>query len=60
MIELQGVTKRFGSHLAVDNIDFACPQAQTQVLIGTSGCGKSTLLRMMVGLVTPDAGDNHV
>lgn len=57
MIELRSVTKRFGSHLAVDHIDLQCPQGQTQVLIGTSGCGKSTLLRMMVGLVTPDSGE---
>ncbi|MEM8945395.1 MAG: ATP-binding cassette domain-containing protein [Planctomycetota bacterium] len=56
MIELKGVTKRFGTHLAVDNISFACPQGETQVLIGTSGCGKSTMLRMMVGLETPDEG----
>ena len=56
MIQLQGVTKRFGSHLAVDNIDFSCPKGKTQVLIGTSGCGKSTILRMMVGLEVPDTG----
>lgn len=57
MIALRNVSKRFGSHLAVDGIDFECPRGKTQVLIGTSGCGKSTLLRMMVGLVTPDAGE---
>lgn len=56
MIELKGVTKSFGSHVAVDNVDFDCPTGKTQVLIGTSGCGKSTLLRMIVGLVIPDRG----
>ena len=56
MIELRNVTKKYGTHLAVDRIDFHCPQGKTQVLIGTSGCGKSTLLRMMIGLVLPDAG----
>jgi len=56
MIELRGVTKKFGAHLAVNRIDLDCPQGKTQVLIGTSGCGKSTLLRMMIGLVLPDAG----
>lgn len=56
MIELRGVSKRYGSHIAVDAVDFHCPQGKTQVLIGASGCGKSTLLRMMVGLVAPDAG----
>ena len=56
MIELSGVSKRYGSHVAVDNLDFTCPAGKTQVLIGTSGCGKSTLLRMIVGLVVPDSG----
>ncbi|QEG36547.1 ATP-binding cassette domain-containing protein [Bythopirellula goksoeyrii] len=56
MIHLQCVTKKFGSHTAVDGIDLDCPTGKTQVLIGTSGCGKSTLLRMMVGLVKPDSG----
>lgn len=56
MIELRGVTKTYGSHTAVDHIDFVCPRGETQVLIGTSGCGKSTMLRMMVGLVRPDSG----
>jgi len=56
MIALRGVSKKYGTHQAVDQLDFVCPAGQTQVLIGTSGCGKSTLLRMMVGLVTPDTG----
>ena len=56
MIHLQRVTKRYGSHVAVDGIDLDCQSGKTQVLIGTSGCGKSTLLRMMVGLVKPDSG----
>ena len=56
MIELRSVTKKFGAHLAVDQINFDCPQGETQALIGTSGCGKTTLLRMMIGLVTPEAG----
>ncbi len=56
MIHLRRVTKRFGSHLAVDKMDLDCPEGKTQVLIGTSGCGKSTLLRMIIGLVKPDAG----
>ena len=56
MIELKGVSKSYGNHVAVDNIDFDCPAGKTQVLIGTSGCGKSTILRMIVGLVSPDSG----
>jgi len=56
MIELRSVSKQFGAHLAVDQVDLDCPQGKTQVLIGTSGCGKSTLLRMMIGLVLPSTG----
>jgi osmoprotectant transport system ATP-binding protein len=60
MIELQGVVKRYGDHAAVDGIDLVCDAGKTQALIGPSGCGKSTMLRMMVGLVTPDAGTVRV
>lgn len=56
MIEMRGVTKRYGDHVAVDGVELSCPTGKTQVLIGTSGCGKSTLLRMIVGLVSPDQG----
>lgn len=57
MLNLRGVSKRYGELIAVDAVDLDCPAGNTQVLIGQSGCGKSTLLRMMVGLVTPDAGE---
>ena len=57
MLNLRGVTKRYGEMVAVDAVDLDCPGGKTQVLIGQSGCGKSTLLRMMVGLVAPDAGE---
>jgi osmoprotectant transport system ATP-binding protein len=60
MIELVGVTKRYGSHNAVDGVELICQRGRTHVLIGPSGCGKSTLLRMIVGLVTPDAGTMRV
>jgi osmoprotectant transport system ATP-binding protein len=60
MIELAGVTKRYGSHTAVDGVDLVCERGRAHVLIGPSGCGKSTLLRMIVGLVSPDAGNVRV
>jgi osmoprotectant transport system ATP-binding protein len=56
MIELQNVTKRVGDHRVVDSLSNRFETGRTHVLIGPSGCGKSTLLRMIVGLVTPDAG----
>ncbi len=56
MFELTGVSKRYGGHAAVDSVDLCIGQSQIVVLIGPSGCGKSTLLRLMVGLITADAG----
>ena len=57
MLELRGVVKSFGTTVAVDHVDLALAVGRTTALIGPSGCGKSTLLRMMIGLITPDAGD---
>jgi osmoprotectant transport system ATP-binding protein len=56
VIELAGVTKRFGSTLAVDDVSLTVPRGTTHVLLGSSGCGKSTILRLILGLVEPDAG----
>jgi osmoprotectant transport system ATP-binding protein len=56
VIELAGVTKRFGSTLAVQDVSLVVPRGTTHVLLGSSGCGKSTILRAILGLVWPDAG----
>jgi osmoprotectant transport system ATP-binding protein len=53
---LAGVTKRFAGRPALGPVTLGIPAGQTTVLIGPSGCGKSTLLRLLIGLVTPDAG----
>ena len=57
MLELRGVVKRFGPAAAVGPLDLAPPRRRTTVLIGPSGCGKSTALRLMLGLLSPDAGE---
>lgn len=56
MFELRNITKRYGATEAVSRLDLATSPGKTTVLIGPSGCGKSTLLRVLIGLVTPDAG----
>ncbi|UCE86211.1 MAG: ATP-binding cassette domain-containing protein [Deltaproteobacteria bacterium] len=56
MLELRGVSKRFGAEPALEAVDLDIAAARTTVLIGPSGCGKSTLLRLLIGLVTPDTG----
>src|SRR5438067_9094589 len=55
-IAVQGLTKRFGSFMAVDDIAFEAPEGQITALLGPSGSGKSTVLRMIAGLERPDAG----
>jgi multiple sugar transport system ATP-binding protein len=55
-IILEGVSKRFGDHLATDNIDLVIPDGQFTVFVGPSGCGKTTLLRLIAGLEDIDAG----
>ena len=56
MLELRGVTKRFGAVEVLRGIDVAAQTGLTTVLLGPSGCGKSTVLRLMIGLLAPDAG----
>jgi osmoprotectant transport system ATP-binding protein len=56
MLQLAGVSKRFGAAEVLRGIDLSVPTGRTTVLIGPSGCGKSTVLRLMIGLLHPDAG----
>ncbi len=57
MLSLHGITRRFGTAIAVDRTDLAVDRGETLALIGPSGCGKSTLLRIVNGLVMPDSGE---
>lgn len=56
MIQLQEVSKQFGSTKAVDRISFTVQEGETLVLLGTSGCGKTTTLRMINRLIEPGSG----
>ena len=60
LVELIGVTKRFGKTLAVDNVSFAVERGEFCTLLGPSGCGKTTLLRMIAGFEFPDTGDVRI
>ena len=55
-IEIQGLTKRFGDVLAVDNLSFGVEQGSVTGFLGPNGAGKTTTLRMLLGLVTPTGG----
>jgi spermidine/putrescine transport system ATP-binding protein len=56
MIEIRGVTKRFGAFTAVDNVSLSVNAGEFITLLGPSGCGKTTLLRLLAGFETPDEG----
>jgi len=56
VIEVRGLTKRFGPVLAVDQLSFAVEPGEVVGFLGPNGAGKTTTLRMLLGLVRPDAG----
>jgi ABC-2 type transport system ATP-binding protein len=56
MIEARGLTKRFGSRLAVDALSFDVRPGLVTGFLGPNGSGKSTTMRLILGLDRPDAG----
>ncbi|MEH3091917.1 MAG: ABC transporter ATP-binding protein [Agrobacterium cavarae] len=56
MIEIEGLTKRYGEATVVDNVSLAVQPQSVTVIVGTSGSGKTTLLRMINRLVEPTSG----
>ena len=56
-IEVQGLTKRYGSHVAVDGVSLTVDRSEVFGILGPNGAGKTTTLEMIEGLREPDAGD---
>ncbi len=55
-LAVDGLTVRFGSTRALDDVRLTVPTGSLTALLGPSGCGKTTLLRVVAGFCTPDAG----
>ena len=56
-ITFRTLTKHYGDAVALDRVDLDIPIGQTVALLGANGAGKSTAINIMLGLVTPDAGE---
>ncbi len=59
-IEVENLTKKFGSFTAVDNISFRIPKGSIFGFLGPNGSGKSTTIRMLCGVLTPTSGKGTV
>jgi len=60
MIELEHVSRTFGSKLAVDRLDLVVPQGELFAFLGPNGAGKTTTIKMLVGLLRPSAGSVRI
>jgi ABC-2 type transport system ATP-binding protein len=60
VIEVEGLSKRFGSTLAVDDLSFSVAPGRITGFLGPNGAGKSTTMRVILGLVKPTAGTTSV
>src|ERR1700722_12167768 len=60
VIEVRGLTKRYGSTVAVDRLSFDVPPGAVTGFLGLNGSGKSTPMRMILGLDAPDAGHARI
>ena len=59
-VVLEGLTKKFGDVVAVNDLGLEIQDKEFLVLLGPSGCGKTTALRCIAGLETPDAGNIYI
>ena len=56
ILETRALTKRYGTTLALNNVDISLPKGKIVGLLGPNGSGKTTLLKIVAGLLTPTNG----
>jgi ABC-2 type transport system ATP-binding protein len=56
ILEIQNLSKRYGDHVAVDNISFSVPRGSVFGLLGPNGAGKTTTIRMIMRIIAIDSG----
>jgi branched-chain amino acid transport system ATP-binding protein len=56
VLETTGLARSFGSHLAVDGVDFALERGEVRAVIGPNGAGKTVFLHLLSGMLAPSAG----
>lgn len=59
-IETINLTKRFGDHTAVDALNLTVEEGSIHGFVGPNGAGKTTTMRMLIGLISPTAGEVHI
>lgn len=56
MLEIQALSKKYGKHLAVDQVSFVVPDGEVGILLGPNGAGKSTIIKSIAGLLRYEGG----
>ena len=56
ILTVNGLTKKYGSHLALENVNFSLPRGRIVGLLGPNGSGKTTLIKLIAGLLSPTSG----
>ncbi|HTQ99450.1 MAG TPA: ABC transporter ATP-binding protein [Candidatus Acidoferrum sp.] len=60
LVEVRGLSRRYGSHVALDAVDFSITAGRVYGLVGANGAGKTTLLKHLLGLLRPQSGSVRV
>lgn len=60
MIEAKGLSKYYGSFVAIQNVTFSIPKGQIVAFLGPNGAGKTTTMKILTGFLAPSEGSSHI